>query len=412
MKNYVSVYNQPSNNHSNSTNVKQTQESDQYHLSTTLNKMQHNIFQEKLINGLEWVLFIGLCIVSGWFAYGVVNQFVSGKTSFAQHEEPMIYYPATIIHFHLKPSQVDFSDVNISYFPTGTRFEKNLSIGENYFSLPGDNKTEVVSLESFESLYSSKKKYRDFRIIHSTPIKFNPKGLAGANFKVYHTLRNSGEANSWENSHILFTFTSIKNSPGVKKIWKDGKPLHLILSKNTYTRIDMEAEQYNFLEQKGDCQQESFYECIVSELESSDDFERCSKKCIPIVFSNLGKNYSTPFCKNDSGNEQYCAIKIVQQLMSRHDVESNCEKSCSRLQYLGQIFRTQPLNASGNSNTIYEIVYRIPNKNMYVSEEYLIYDEINVIGSVGGTLGMFIGFSMTGVVSWVFSKIRKFRVNM
>ena len=114
MKNYVSVYNQPSNNHSNSTNVKQTQESDQYHLSTTLNKMQHNIFQEKLINGLEWVLFIGLCIVSGWFAYGVVNQFVSGKTSFAQHEEPMIYYPATIIHFHLKPSQVDFSDVNIS----------------------------------------------------------------------------------------------------------------------------------------------------------------------------------------------------------------------------------------------------------------------------------------------------------
>ena len=79
---------------------------------------------------------------------------------------------------------------------------------------------------------------------------------------------------------------------------------------------------------------------------------------------------------------------------------------------LGQIFRSQPLNASGNSNTIYEIVYRIPNKNMYVSEEYLIYDEINVIGSVGGTLGMFIGFSMTGVVSWVFSKIRKFRVNM
>ena len=80
MKNYVSTYNQPSKNHSNS-NVKQTQDSDQYHLSTTLNKMQRNIFQEKLITGLEWVLFIGLCIVSGWLAYGVVNQFVSGKTS-------------------------------------------------------------------------------------------------------------------------------------------------------------------------------------------------------------------------------------------------------------------------------------------------------------------------------------------
>ena len=117
----------------------------------------------------------------------------------------MIYYPTTIIHFHLTPSKVDFSDVNISYFPTGTRFEKTSVLVKITFHFQ-EIKIEVVSLESFESLYSSKEKYRDFRIIHSTPIKFNPKGLAGANFKVYHTLRNSEEANSWENSHILFTF--------------------------------------------------------------------------------------------------------------------------------------------------------------------------------------------------------------
>ena len=37
-----------------------------------------------------------------------------------------------------------------------------------------------------------------------------------------------------------------------------------------------------------------------------------------------------------------------------------------------------------------------------VYEEYLVYDAIDMIGSVGGTLGMFIGFSMTGVISWIF----------
>ena len=31
-----------------------------------------------------------------------------------------------------------------------------------------------------------------------------------------------------------------------------------------------------------------------------------------------------------------------------------------------------------------------------VYEEYLIFDAIGMIGSVGGTLGMFIGFSMIG----------------
>ena len=36
---------------------------------------------------------------------------------------------------------------------------------------------------------------------------------------------------------------------------------------------------------------------------------------------------------------------------------------------------------------------------MKVHEEYLIYDEIGLIGSVGGTLGIFIGFSFSGVVT-------------
>ena len=37
--------------------------------------------------------------------------------------------------------------------------------------------------------------------------------------------------------------------------------------------------------------------------------------------------------------------------------------------------------------------------------EYLIYDAIGVIGSVGGTLGMFIGFSFSNAVSYITNKI-------
>ena len=36
---------------------------------------------------------------------------------------------------------------------------------------------------------------------------------------------------------------------------------------------------------------------------------------------------------------------------------------------------------------------------MRVNEEYLIYDFEGLVGSVGGTLGMFIGFSFINVIS-------------
>ena len=45
---------------------------------------------------------------------------------------------------------------------------------------------------------------------------------------------------------------------------------------------------------------------------------------------------------------------------------------------------------------------------MKVHEEYLIYDEVGMIGSVGGTFGMFIGFSFANIVSQILNLIEKF----
>ena len=364
--------------------------------------MQCTISRDGFITALEWVLLIGLCIVSGFFSSGVVEQYLSGKTSFTQYEEPITNHPAIVIRFSLKPSEVNFSDINISYIASGLglkRLEKNLSLGKNFFLHPeGVNKTTVVYLNSLVTLLKPA-----FRIINLTPLTYTSRGLAGATIKVYHHLRNDDESKSWENDQILFTITSIKNSPGVRRIWKDGKPLYFILRKNTNTRIEIEAEQYKFLEQKGECQQESFNECFVSELESSNDFKACSNKCIPKVFSNMGQNFSNPFCQDKGFSRDGCARHIVKKLIK----QSACKKSCSRLQYLGQISENHPdtPNASDKSN-YYRLEYKFANKNMYVSEEYFIYDIMNVIGSVGGTLGMFIGFSMTGFSSLIFSKLR------
>ena len=77
------------------------------------------------------------------------------------------------------------------------------------------------------------------------------------------------------------------------------------------------------------------------------------------------------------------------------------------MQYLGQVSDRYPEKDGSDKTNFYKLVYTFINKNMYVSEEYFIYDVRDVIGSVGGTLGMFIGFSFTGVISWMFSTILK-----
>ena len=48
---------------------------------------------------------------------------------------------------------------------------------------------------------------------------------------------------------------------------------------------------------------------------------------------------------------------------------------------------------------------------MKVSEEHLIYDFIAVVASIGGTLGLFIGFSFSDVTSFLVKLIKGFTVN-
>ena len=51
--------------------------------------------------------------------------------------------------------------------------------------------------------------------------------------------------------------------------------------------------------------------------------------------------------------------------------------------------------------------WRFESTNIQVYREYLIYDEIGMIGSIGGLLGLFLGFSFLNVISYFIGKIQK-----
>ena len=74
-----------------------------------------------------------------------------------------------------------------------------------------------------------------------------------------------------------------------------------------------------------------------------------------------------------------------------------CTTSCQQLQYSGKIKKFPP-----QVNEDIEIAFRFPLTKILNYEEYLIYDFNGMIGAVGGSLGMFLGFSF---LDFVFSFI-------
>ena len=142
-----------------------------------------------------------------------------------------------------------------------------------------------------------------------------------------------------------------------------------------------------YLQETDNCQQESYYECLASHLDGAIEFnDNCSKKCIPNAFSNLKKTYRKPFCQNDTENE-YCALKIMQEQETR----SKCKKSCFNLEYFGEVGFNLAIPSENETSSTYRFNYALTNQDFAakVYEEYLIYDAITMIGSVGGTLGIY-----------------------
>ena len=107
-------------------------------------------------------------------------------------------------------------------------------------------------------------------------------------------------------------------------------------------------------------------------------------------------NINIPKCKTKEEND--CAWKLQIDLADNLQNNGTC-KPCTKYDYSG----TKQFE-SENVEEIYMhhkmLTYRFAYPQVLtIYQEYLIYDGIGMIGSVGGTLGMFIGFSFSNAIS-------------
>ena len=118
-------------------------------------KMQGAISTKKLCRFLYWTLYLGLCFISGWFVSGVLENYISRKTSFSQDEEIAIKRPVITITLYRQDGEYPVLNKNTSiiYCPTYKLWTpecKSLAFGENEFLIKEINKTEKVFLEQVQ----------------------------------------------------------------------------------------------------------------------------------------------------------------------------------------------------------------------------------------------------------------------
>ena len=128
--------------------------------------------------------------------------------------------------------------------------------------------------------------------------------------------------------------------------------------------------------------------------------------CLPIDFSTiqkLSKKESLSIC---DAPVDYWLWYVFKDWIDF--AQSICSKSCDILNYSG-VSKTV-VGYIQNERKIW-IEFSIKSNNLETHKEYLVYSVNDVIGSVGGTLGLFIGFSFVDLLKRFINSLKNYLRN-
>ena len=152
------------------------------------------------------------------------------------------------------------------------------------------------------------------------------------------------------------------------------------------------------LESSSNCQKEPYYECFHTKLDIAD-YSQCPRKCFAISTPLNGQ----PICK--TLEEFQCSWEIAKQVANDNS-STQCLPSCKQID-MSIVNQYQEDQDAPDARRNVTVRYVFATDKMKVEEEYLINDFVKMLGSIGGTLGMCIGFSFLGLASMVLQFFEK-----
>ena len=128
-----------------------------------------------------------------------------------------------------------------------------------------------------------------------------------------------------------------------------------------------------------------------------------TSKCVPLILRSIVEatkiNKSFTICNKTSGKENF-----IENWKNLSNHINNCQKSCKTIEFKGNV---KTYEGWDDFEGLRLMMYYSSNE-INVQEEYLLYDIVDVVGIVGGNLGLFIGFSFVGLVTKFFSMLNDY----
>ena len=352
------------------------------------------------VNIFDKAMLLVLWSFSIYYTWEVLDQFSLQTTSFGNVKHPITEQPAITICLNNQHFHYGLSDIWLNYWRNKKNDKINLKKGRNF--LNGTTVKEQIYLNEMMTGYL----YEDcFKI--TSELEF----VLGD--KIYIAM------GIYDKKHVVPSIkvyiTSEKNAYGaIFGQWIEGEPFLVNIKNGTRGEIIIRPEKYVYLEKTSHCSTDkSFYDEVSSHFVSTTNFSGCPRKCLPVSYPNNGE-FKIPFCKTHDKNhndqnltgEWRCAARRANSHF-KNSVEK-FKKSCNILKYHGTpdgIFKDKSINANE-----YEFSYNFASqKSVKVYKEYLVYDGIGMIGSIGGTVGMFVGLSFLDAITYLIKYLQNLR---
>ena len=198
-------------------------------------------------------------------------------------------------------------------------------------------------------------------------------------------------------STIGVYFTSKENSYGIIDMnWFNGNELSFDLD-SWSTTFKLSASTTKYLESTSNCRSNGFNDCLMKMIKEYttrfDGFDESDSHCSSITcaaFSlpNITSSNSIQPCVTFKDN--LCMMEKLHDIMKLS--KGTCPKNCTTIEYTGR-----PTLKQQNDEKDFKIEYQwsimMASNKTQVYQEYVVYDAMGLVGNIGGTLGLFLGFS-------------------
>ena len=160
------------------------------------------------------------------------------------------------------------------------------------------------------------------------------------------------------------------------------------------------------------CQLQSYYQCLATKLEEN---ESCQRECLNL---SLPRRYFSDQrrCNNSVKLSSACENILWDLHRNTEICKSDSKKACNVKEYFPEEALQPEPGGNENSFMVMYFMELLPSSHgermgkpfKTVYKEYFQIDEFGLIGTVGGTLGLMIGFSFESSITWIFKHLSSF----